>query len=150
MGKIVERQLNNKTEAMAFCNDLIGHFMKPAFEPIIVKYGFRKQRSLNQNAWYFKWLTDYVVMAFNQDPVKLVNFLVTKVIKFKMTTESVHELLKIVYNDGLTTTRNDTKKMMEYCDKIRHDFLHDYEIHIPEPTIQGYEDMREIPANLKH
>lgn len=149
MTKIAERQINNKAEAMAFCNDLIGKFMPSAtmraedIKPIVIKYSYRKQRSLNQNAWYFLWITDYIVPFWVENPLSLVKFMLDKVLKFQITTELVHELFKIVYNNGISTTKHDTKSMAEYCDKIRHDFLHDYQLHIPEPTIPGYTHVRE-------
>lgn len=143
MAKVAIRQINNKEEALAFCNDLVGQFMGAGeAKPITIQYGYRKKRSLNQNAWYWKWLSDYVVPYFQDNPVKLVQFILDKVIKFKITPEMVHEMFKMVYNNGISTTRNDTKRMAEYCDDIRHDFLHDYQVNIPEPTIKGYDDVR--------
>lgn len=142
MAKVAERQINNKAEAMAYANDLLGHFREEGAAPITIKYGYKKQRSLNQNAWYWKWLSDYVVPYFSENPVSMVQFILNKVVKFNITPELVHEMFKMVYNNGISTTRNDTKRMAEYCDSIRHDFLHDYRVHIPEPTISGYDDIR--------
>lgn len=143
MAKVAERVLNNKLEAYAFANDLLGKFAGgQEIRPIIVKYSYRKQRTNPQNSLYWVWLNDKVVPFFVENPTKLVDFILRRVMKMNVTADLVHAMLKAIYNHSLSTTSNDTKRMGEYMEMASHDLYHDYGIEKCEPILKGYEDVR--------
>lgn len=125
--------INNLEEAEEFCNRLMKFAKKADFQPIKVDASFGKKRSNPQNAYYWKSLTDYVLPFFANNPMRLIE-LVLKAVKFSITKEFIHELYKMIYRQGASTTKANTIGMVNYMDNIRHDFYHDYGIDIPEPT----------------
>jgi hypothetical protein len=127
-------QINNKEDAFDFANRLLAFVGNPAkFEPVTIEANFGKKRSNQQNKYYWMVLADYVAPFFAANPVKLVQFILNRVMQYSITPDFVHEMFKIVYLKGGSTTDNNTKKMKDYTEEIRHDFLHEYQINIPEP-----------------
>jgi hypothetical protein len=127
-------QINNKEDAFDFANKLLAFVGNPEkFQPITIEASFGKQRSNKQNKYYWLVLADYVAPYFAANPVRLVQFILNKVMQFSITPDFVHEMFKIAYLNSNSTTSNNTKKMSDYTEQIRHDFYHDYQITIPEP-----------------
>lgn len=129
--------INNLEEAEDFCNKLMKFAKKEDFKPIKVDASFGKKRSNNQNAYYWKSLEAYVLPFFAENPVRLIE-LVLKAVKFSITKEFIHELYKMIYRQGASTTKSNTVGMVNYMDSIRHDFFHDYGIDIPGPTTEKH------------
>lgn len=129
-------QINNKEDAFDFANKMLAFVAGEKFSPITIDASFGKQRSNKQNKYYWLVLADYVAPYFAANPVKLVQFILNKVMQYSITPDFVHEMFKIAYLNSQSTTENNTKKMSDYTDLIRHDFFHDYQITIPEPTYE--------------
>src|SRR5690349_18927661 len=137
MANVKTVQIYNKQEVYDFCNKLMGCYMDgKEMAPITISYGFGEKRTTQQNKWYWKWLSDYVVKFFQDNPTELVRLILNKVLKFHITPELIHEMLKVVYNNGISTTKNDTKTMIAYSNKIREDFMFEFNLAIPEPEVK--------------
>lgn len=110
------------------------HFRSPnAVTPlrVTVKRDY-KQRSAEQNAYYWGVVLVEAVRYYKNNPADLIRDLMAAM-KLDFTPEFAHELFKIMFNSGKSTAKNDVDEMVAYNDAIREHFYHNYTITIPEP-----------------
>lgn len=99
---------------------------------IIMKEG-SPQRSIQQNK--YQWGVVYkLAVAYYQDNVGDLIRDVLKAVKFEISKDFVHELFKVLFNYKESTAANSTAKEMEYLEKIREHFWHEYHYDIPPPN----------------
>ena len=106
---------------------------------IVEKWG-DKARSIAQNSYlwgvlYSRCLEFYQgnVRAFIEDLMKAVGF--------ALTVEFVHEMFKIWWLGGKSTTKLSTEGMMKYQDGIREYFLFKHKLDIPPPNESPIEEL---------
>jgi len=95
-------------------------------------------RSTEQNSYYWGVVIEEAFQYYQDNPMDLVKDTVAAIKPQFLTRQFVHEVLKIMFNEGKSTVfKDDTEstgmsKMCAYTDKIRIElFLHQYKRDIP-------------------
>ncbi len=125
--------INDRDEALEFCDKLMKFAKSKTFKPIKIEANFGKARSNSQNSYYWLAISEYILPYFLLNPIKLVE-LVLKGLKFAVTKEFIHEIFKMIYLQGSSTTKSSSTSMADYMESIRHDMFHDYQLLVPEPS----------------
>ncbi len=127
-------KITNKTEAYQFIYRLLNYLDRPDFKGITFEVVSEKpKRSLQQNKYYWGVVIEKAVDFYKQN-IRLLIVDLMEAMNFALTPDFIHELFKMLFNGGKSTTGLKTDEMMNYQDKIRHHFLHKYGVDIPPPN----------------
>lgn len=134
-------KITNKVDAFEFIARLQGYMAKPEFESISFQVVAHKpKRSIKQNSYYWGVVIQ-MTLEFYLNNIKALITDLMQAMRFELTPDFVHELFKLMFNKGLSTTKLKTDGMMAYQDAIREHFFHKYKVDIPPPN--------EPPIDLK-
>ncbi len=115
------------------------------------------QRSNKQGNYYFGVLIERVISYYQGKEIELVKDLLRYIEEktgkeFALDKEFIHEIFKLMFNDGKSTRFKDTQtpeglltgtvQMQDYWQRIREFYLHDKGYLIPEPNeipMEAYE-----------
>ncbi len=134
-------EIRNKTDVFALSARLNEYFDSGKTEPVILKYESAKpKRSNPQNSYYWSVVIAMALKFYTENVRAFLSDLM-KATKFAFTREFVHELFKMLFNGGKTTTKHKTDTFSnEYINRIREHFYHEHEFDIPPPN--------ELPVDL--
>jgi len=93
----------------------------------------KPKRSNKQNAYYHTVVKKHVAEYYAENQADFLGDLINAM-QAEITEEFIHELLKLMFLHGKSTTNNNTEKMEEYILAIREHFFHKYGLDIPQPN----------------
>jgi hypothetical protein len=124
-------------EAIALANKIAGFAINPEFKSFDVDILMEEKRSNPQNRYYWGVVIEKQYNHFAGDLVSFMGWMF-KALRFKLTRDLVHEVNKIIYNSGKSTTKLKMDIFIEnFANPIREDMLHHAGIDIPLPEDAG-------------
>lgn len=127
--------IKDKSDIHGLSARLKEYFDKGNKEPVTLQYVSSKpQRSVEQNKYYWGVVIPVALQYYKQNLTDLIKLLMDA-FKFSLTKDFIHELFKLRFNKGGSTTEHKTDTFSdEYINQIREHFWHEYEVDIPEPN----------------
>lgn len=127
------KKVNTKEEAIELANKMADYANSEEFKPFSVETDFKQTRTTKQNRYYFGVVVKKQHDYFGEDLVKFMEWLF-KVLQHQLTPELIHEVNKIIYNSGKSSTRLKIDDFINnFATPIREDMLHLCGLDIPLP-----------------
>lgn len=93
----------------------------------------RAQRSLKQNAFFKGVFSKYILEFYEKDPSKLPRDLFL-LLDVELTLLFIHDFLRLSFNNGKSTAKNDVQEMEKMILDIRSHYFHHHGFDIPLPN----------------
>lgn len=135
--------LCNKEDCFGLIAKMQEHFSQENPLPLKAEISFhRKQRTNRQNAYLWGPLYDAAIDYFKENPVEMIQFILSSLKADFLSKELLHEVCKLRYLEGKSTTKNNTSEQNDYADSLREDMFHLYNLDIPLPNQPSMEAVR--------
>lgn len=134
--------IKDKDSAMEFCNKLMAYVNSDNFVPFNVEADFGKGSSDPQRKYYWSVIIETQYQYFKNDVLRFTTWLYKALRAGALDRQLIHEVNKLLYNNGRSSERLVTDKREEYHDKITSDMYHICEVNTPKPNEVDYDDKR--------
>lgn len=130
-------KITTKLDCQNLGQKLINYSMTDKFKPFEVAY-VDKKRTLPQNKYYWGQVVDVQYQYFKNKPFKFIELLFKHLNNEGITRDFIHEVNKVLYNKGKSTTGLSVDSFFEkFLFSLRDDFMHYCGKEIPLPEDKG-------------
>lgn len=133
-------KITTKEEAFVLADKIAKYARGNDFKSFSFEADFERKRSNPQNKYYWGVVIEAQFKYFSGNLVKLLGWLF-KALSVRITRELIHEINKIVYNNGKSTAKLKIGEYMEnFIIPLREDMLHECQFDIPPPEDRQLEE----------
>jgi hypothetical protein len=114
--------------------DVNNYYQKGQTDELVITVKRKKKVRTNpQNKYYWGYIIPTCLTFYKSNLPALMSD-VLKAIKFDVTKEFVHEIFKMMFNKGKSTTKNDTEEMEDMATHIRAYMQQEHELILKLPN----------------